>query len=162
MGKNSVAELTITQQQSILLGNAKMKSTLFRDHELAFRTQYAEIKERTLAAGPLLPGTPGSLYLRTGTGHAYWYRVFYPAPGKQSETLICKDGDDDILQTTKAQMAFCGWAAAQVSALRKLGFQVADKSVARVLVELHNRGLSRLDWYSSARWVTWHGSTNWA
>jgi hypothetical protein len=50
--------------------------------------------------------------LRTGTGHAYWYRVFYPAPGEQSETLICKDGDDDILEDTKAQMAFCGWAAA--------------------------------------------------
>lgn len=117
-----------------------MKSTLFRDHELAFRTQYAELKERTLVAGALLPGTAGSLYLRKGTGHAYWYRVFYPAPGKQSETLICKDGDDDILQATKAQMAFCGWATAQVSALRKLGFQVADKSTARVLVELHNRG----------------------
>ena len=35
--------------------------------------------------------------------------------------------------------AFAEWASAQVSALRKLGFQVADKATARVLVELHNR-----------------------
>ena len=52
-----------------------MESRLFREHELAFRTQYAELKERTLAAGDLLPGTPGSLALRSGTGYPYWYRV---------------------------------------------------------------------------------------
>jgi hypothetical protein len=39
----------------------------------------------------------------------------------------------------RERMAFADWASAQVSALRKLGFQVADKSTARVLVELHNR-----------------------
>ena len=62
--------------------------SLYRLHELAFRTQYAELKERTLGAGPLLPGTPGSLQQRTGTGYAYWYRVYYPVPGKQAETLM--------------------------------------------------------------------------
>ena len=36
-------------------------SDLYLEHELAFHTQYAELKERTLAAGALLPGTPGSL-----------------------------------------------------------------------------------------------------
>jgi hypothetical protein len=36
-------------------------------------------------------------------------------------------------------MAHHDWVAHQVSLLRKLGFQVADKPVARVLVELHNR-----------------------
>ena len=34
-------------------------SHLYLEHELAFRTQYAELKERTLAAGALLSGTPG-------------------------------------------------------------------------------------------------------
>ena len=33
------------------------------------------------------------------------------------------------------------WCADQVRALRRLGFQVADKDAARVLVELHNKGL---------------------
>lgn len=32
-----------------------MESALYREHELAFRTQYAELKERTLAAGAPLP-----------------------------------------------------------------------------------------------------------
>lgn len=112
---------------------------LFREHELAFRTQYAELKERTLAAGSLLPGTPGTLALRSGTGYSYWYRVFYSAPGKQAEELLCKKGDDAALDTMRERIAFSEWASRQVSDLRKLGFQVADKVGARVLVELHNR-----------------------
>jgi hypothetical protein len=112
---------------------------LYRTHELAFRTQYAELKERTLSAGELLPGTPGSLTLREGTGHAYWYRVFYPVPGKTEEKFICNETDADKLESVRQQIAYHEWAAKQVSNLRKLGFQVADKSVARVMVELHNR-----------------------
>lgn len=115
-------------------------AVMFREHELAFRTQYAELKERTLAAGPLLPGTTGTLALRKGSGYPYWYRVFYSVPGKQSEALVCKDGDAEALQSMRERMRFGEWVASQVSALRKLGFQVADKSVARVLVELHNQG----------------------
>lgn len=116
-----------------------MADRLYRIQELAFRTQYAELKERTLAAGELLPGTPGSLALRRGTGYAYWYRVYYPVPGKAHEVLTCRDGDDAALESMRMRMAESEWAAAQVAALRKLGFQVADKLVARVLVELHNR-----------------------
>jgi hypothetical protein len=112
---------------------------LFRAQELAFRTQYAELKERTLATGELLPGSPGTLALRKGTGYPYWYRVYYPTPGKQAEELVGKDGDTPALDAMRERMAFADWASAQVSALRKLGFQVADKSTARVLVELHNR-----------------------
>lgn len=110
-----------------------------RQHELAFRTQYAELKERVAAAGPLLPGTPGSLVLRTGSGHPHWYRVFYPFPGKQAEEHVCRQGDDPQLSAMRDQIEFTEWVLRQVVALRKLGFQVADKPVARVLVELHNR-----------------------
>ncbi len=117
-----------------------VKPALLREHELAFRTQYAELKERVRAAGSLLPGTPGTLVRRSGTGYPYWYRVFYPVPGTQSEALVCKDGDADALQSMREAISFSVWVSAQVSNLRKLGFQVADKSVARVLVELHNRG----------------------
>ena len=116
-----------------------MASRLYRAHELNFRTQYAELKERTLGAGQLLPGTPGSLVLREGTGYRHWYRVSYPVPGKVQEDWVCKDGDDASLATLRDRMAYHEWAAQQVSLLRKLGFQVADKPVARVLVELHNR-----------------------
>lgn len=112
---------------------------LYREHELAFRTQYAELKERTVGAGKLLPGTPGSLALRSGSGRAYWYRVFYTLPQKVSEELICKEGDEAALNAMRERMAFADWAAKQVTALRKLQFQVADKATARVLVELHNR-----------------------
>ena len=92
-----------------------------------------------MSAGELLPGTPGSLTLREGTGHAYWYRVFYPVPGKTEEKFICNETDADKLESVRQQIAYHEWAAKQVSNLRKLGFQVADKSVARVMVELHNR-----------------------
>lgn len=111
----------------------------YREHELAFRTQYAELKERTIAAGELLPGTPGSLAKRTGTGHAYWYRIFYPVPGKAQEQLICKDGESARLDAIRERIEFHEWMARQVTDLRKLGFQVADKAAARVMVELHNQ-----------------------
>lgn len=114
-------------------------SRLYRGHELAFRTQYAELKERTLGAGQLLPGTPGSLVLRQGTGYPHWYRVSYPVPGKVQEDWVARDGDGALLAAMRQRMAFHEWAAQQVSLLRKLGFQVADKAVARVLVELHNQ-----------------------
>ena len=116
-----------------------MASHLYRAHELNFRTQYAELKERTHGAGQLLSGTPGSLVLREGTGYRHWYRVSYPVPGKVQEDWVCKDGDHVPLDTLRERMAFHEWGAQQVSLLRKLGFQVADKLVARVLIELHNR-----------------------
>ena len=108
---------------------------------MSCRTQYAEVKEQSRAAGRLLPGTPGRLVLRTGTGYGYWYRGYYSVPGQEVEDFICKEGDDEALQAVKEQIEFADWTARQVRDLRKLEFQVADKTVARVLVELHNAGL---------------------
>jgi hypothetical protein len=113
---------------------------LFRKHELAFRTQYAELKERVNSQQVLLPGTPGHLSLRTGTSLPYWYRVFYPVPGTQAEEFVGRQDDEASLQAMKERVELSAWVSSQVSSLRKLGFQVADKAVARVLVELHNRG----------------------
>ena len=115
--------------------------SLLREQELAYRTQYAELKERALGAGPLLPGTPGSLSLKAGTGHEYWYRVYYPVPGKRQEDLVCRSDDSDAEAAMRGRIEFAAWMQGQVVLLRKLGFQVADKGTARVLVELHNRGL---------------------
>lgn len=113
----------------------------YRPHELSFRTQYAEVKERSRAAGKLLPGTPGRLVLRSGTGYGYWYRGYYAVPGQEVEDFVCKEGNDEALQAAKERIEFADWTARQVRDLRKLEFQVADKAVARVLVELHNAGL---------------------
>ena len=117
--------------------------TLYRPQELAFRTQYAELKERAGSAEILLAGTPGTLVMRQGTGYAYWYRVYYPVRGRQAEQLVGRDGDVETLESAERQIEFAQWAAAQVRDLRKLQFQVADKGVAGVLVELHNRGILR-------------------
>lgn len=88
----------------------------------------------------MLPGTPGALYRRNGMGDGYWYRVYYAVPGKQVESLVCR-GDDDASRTAmQERIDFANWSVVQVSSLRKLGFLVANKSVARVLVELHNLG----------------------
>lgn len=67
-----------------------MALPLFISQELAFRTQYAELKERSQQAGALLPGTPGALYLRKGTGHAYWYRVYYSIPEDTAYRCACR------------------------------------------------------------------------
>jgi len=113
--------------------------SLYRLHELAIRTLYSEVKERANTAGNLLPGTPGTLVKRAGTGHEYWYRSYYPVPKKRSEQFVGPAGNETAYQTMQQRIAFSGWTTRQVSALAKLGFQVADKGVAGVLVELHNR-----------------------
>ncbi|MGB4066031.1 MAG: hypothetical protein WBK19_19575 [Azonexus sp.] len=113
---------------------------LVRPNQPAFRQQYAALKEQSLTGDPLLPGTPGTLQLRRGTGYAYWYRVYYPVPGKQAETLVGREGDSVAENAMRAQMDFAESTARQVSVLRKLGFHVADKASARALVELHNLG----------------------
>jgi len=117
------------------------RTALYRPHELTFRTQYAEVKERAYAAGELLLGTPGTLYRRSGTGHDYWYRVYYPVPGKQAEDFVGAAGDDEAQKAMQDRIAYAAWTVAQVKNLRKLNYQVADKGVASVVVELHNRKL---------------------
>jgi hypothetical protein len=113
---------------------------LFREHELAFQTQHAEVKERALAAGPLLPGTPGSLELKRGTGYGYWYRIYYSTPGKKVEDVVCKEGDEAALRSMRERIEFSEWTSRQVASLAKIGYQVATKEIARVLVELRNAG----------------------
>ncbi|TMG83943.1 MAG: hypothetical protein E6H74_07695 [Betaproteobacteria bacterium] len=115
---------------------------LYRWHEPAFRTQYAELKERTAAAGQLLPGTTGTLTKRSPNpgGQEYWYRVYYNVPGRQSEQFVGSVHEEGAYAAMRERMALADWMQAQVIALRKLGYQVADKKMARVLVELHNRG----------------------
>ncbi|MEO8807444.1 MAG: GSU2403 family nucleotidyltransferase fold protein, partial [Burkholderiaceae bacterium] len=74
-----------------------------------------------------------------GTGYAYWYRVYYPVPGKRAEQFVCKDDDSTTLADARHRVEFAQWMATQVKTLRKLEFQVADKGVASVMVELHNK-----------------------
>jgi hypothetical protein len=81
------------------------------------------------------------LYKRTGTGSAYWYRVYYPVPGKQAEEFVGRDDDPESYETMSERIAFADWMVKRVAELRKLRYQVADRGVASVLVELHNRAL---------------------
>jgi len=120
---------------------APSASALYRRLEPAFHTQYAELRERSRAAGPLLPGTPGALVLRSGTGYPYWYRRYYSVPNREVEDFVCADGDGEAAPAMRARIDFAAWSQAQVRDLRRLGLQVADKEVSRLLVELHNAGL---------------------
>jgi hypothetical protein len=114
---------------------------LFRRLELAFHTQYAEVKERMRDEPRLLPGTPGNLALKSGTGHAYWYRRYNAVPGRPAEDYVCRADDAAALEAAQAAIDAAAWTQEQVRRLRGLGLQVADKDVARLLVELHNKGL---------------------
>jgi hypothetical protein len=116
--------------------------SLYRQHEIAIRTLYAEVKQRVEGFGQLLPGTPGTLVNRsTGAGHDYWYRSYYPVPKKRAEILVGRVDDQLAFDQMQERIGDSAWIAKQVGTLSKLGFQVADKSVAAVLVELHNRAL---------------------
>lgn len=131
---------------------------LFRTHELAIQTQYAELKERVFNHGKLLPGTPGTLVRRAGSGAGYAYRAYYPVPGaRQKEDLVCRWDDRERMIEIADQLEFAEWMERQVVNLRKLGFQVTDKKTARVLVELHNTGLFQagLTLVGTLAYATW-------
>ncbi len=121
------------------MGILATANPLYRLHELAIRTLYSEVKERANVVGDLLPGTPGTLVKRAGTGHEYWYRSYYPLPKKRSEEFVGPVSNEAAYEAMQNRIAHSEWTAKQVSALSKLGYQVADKGVASVLVELHNR-----------------------
>ncbi|MHB8475492.1 MAG: GSU2403 family nucleotidyltransferase fold protein [Steroidobacteraceae bacterium] len=121
------------------MGTLTTTHALYRLHELTIRTLYSEVKERANVAGDLLPGTPGTLVKRAGTGHEYWYRSYYPVPKKRCEEFVGAASNEKAYQAMQQRIAYSDWTARQVSALSKLGYQVADKGVASVLVELHNR-----------------------
>jgi hypothetical protein len=116
---------------------------LYRLQEAALRSLYAEVKERANAAGELLPGTPGTLVKRAGTGHEYWYRSYYPAPRKRSEQFVGTVSNVAAFDAMRSRIADSEWTAKQVAALSKFGYRVADKLRASVLIEMHNRGVFR-------------------
>ena len=116
-----------------------MPYSLYRLHELGVRTLYSEVKDRAYATGTLLPGSPGTLVKRAGTGHEYWYRSYYPLPKKRVEDFVGTASNEVARAAMEDRIASSEWTQRQVSTLSKLGYQVADKGVASVLVELRNQ-----------------------
>jgi hypothetical protein len=112
---------------------------LYSLHGISSRSLYADVLQRANTSGELLPGTPGTLVKRAGTGHEYWYRSYSPAPRKRSEQFVGRTSDSAAYDAMQSRIADSAWTAKQVAALSKLGYQVADKNIAGVLVELHNR-----------------------
>jgi hypothetical protein len=109
-------------------------------HDETIRTHYAELKERARAAGQLLPGTPGSIVTHKVKGGSYLSRAYYVASSKRLEDYIGPADNEDLKSAVTERMKFSAWMLERVTQLRKLGFQVADRETARVLVELHNLG----------------------
>jgi len=120
-----------------------VNTALFSRAGTAFRTQYAELKER-VACG----GTPTSWLTRgAGAQNGHWIRILVSAffllrAGKAvGSGWSAKTGDAGTLQAMREQIAFSGWVLKRrYRTCESLVSRVADKSVARVLVELHNRG----------------------
>jgi hypothetical protein len=116
---------------------------LYGLQEAAIRSLYTEVKERARGVAELLPGTPGTLVKRSGTGHEYWYRSYYPAPRKRSEQFVGTVSNTAAYENMQSRIAHSDWTSKQVAVLGKFGYLVADKLVAGVLVEMHNRGVFR-------------------
>src|SRR5437870_12585328 len=107
---------------------------LYRWHEPAFRTQYAELKERTAAAGQLLPGTTGTLTKRSPNpgGREYWYRVYSTLPGRQSERFVGSVHEGGAYAPIGGPRALAVWLQAQVIPFPNLGTQVAARRMPAV------------------------------
>jgi hypothetical protein len=137
---------------------------LYRLHELTVRTIYSDLKQRAGAVGDILPGTPGTLVKRTtAEGHEYWYRSYYIVPKKRVEVIVGRADDAVAYDSMRQRMNYSSWVAKQVASLSKLGFQSADKEVAAVLVELHNRrvfeaGLTVVGTLAYMSWLNEYGA----
>jgi hypothetical protein len=114
---------------------------VLRFHDEPVRTQYAEVKERARATARLLPGTPGSLVTRKIKNGEYLYRAYYAVSGRRVDDFVGPAGNVESRTAARDEIDFAEWLQERVVQLRKLGFQVADKGTARVLVELHNQGM---------------------
>lgn len=114
---------------------------LSRDHERAFRTQYAERKERLHGVDTLTAGTPGSIKRHVIRGSPQVCRVYDARPGDRREAWVAAEAADTATATADQWIEFARWVKTQVKHLHSIGFQVADKNVAKVLTELHNEGL---------------------
>lgn len=113
---------------------------MYRLHDETIRTHYAELKERARAAGALLPGTPGSIVTHKVKGGAYLSRAYYVASSRRLEEYLGPAATEGLRDAVVERMQFSAWMQERVAQLKKLGFQVADRETARVLVELHNLG----------------------
>jgi hypothetical protein len=139
--------------------------TLYRLHDAAIRALYAEVKARATSTPELLPGTPGTLVKRAGTGHEYWYRSYYPAPRKRSEHFVGTASNVAAYEAMQSRIEVSELTTKQVAALAKFGYQVADKVVASVLVELRNRkmfdaGLVVVGALAYISWLNEYGAVN--
>ena len=124
------------------MGSTPPGSRLYAPLEGPISTLYAELAERARTERQLLPGTPGMLALRERPGFGlYWYRRYYDAPGTpQIEDFVCSANDVAEREAMLQRIAAAAWGVEQVRNLRHFGMQVANKDVARVLIEFHNRG----------------------
>jgi hypothetical protein len=109
-------------------------------HDEPLRTQYAEVKDRALGAGTLLPGSPGSLVTHKRPDGVVTLCRAWSDGNRRRESYLGAD-EPEVRAAAQQQIDFAQWMQQRVTALRGLGFQVADKPTARVLVELHNNGL---------------------
>ena len=109
-------------------------------HDEPLRTQYAEVKERGLAAGDLLQGSPGTLVRHVRPDGVVSLCRAWSDSGTRREDYLGRD-EPSVREPAAARIEFAKWMQQRVTALRTLGFQVADKPTARVLVELHNARL---------------------
>jgi hypothetical protein len=109
-------------------------------HDEPLRTQYAEVKERGLAAGDLLQGSPGTLVRHVRPDGVVSLCRAWSESGTRREDYLGRD-EPSVREPAAARIEFAKWMQRRVTALRALGFQVADKPTARVLVELHNARL---------------------
>lgn len=69
-----------------------------------------------------LPGTPGTLVKRSGTGRSYRYRVCQGAGGKQFEEFVGRDSDEAAHAQAADEVAFAKWVSDRVCNLRRLEF----------------------------------------
>jgi len=112
-----------------------MTSRLYREHDAASQTYFAEVKQLARSQQQLLSGTPGTLKQRTKHGRQYWVREYIRPDGKKTDQHLgsvettATETADGVARDIELAKAL----AASSARLRLLGYQRVDKKVAAVL-----------------------------
>lgn len=114
---------------------------LWRRHDVAARTLYAQVKQLAYSQARVLSGTPGTLKQRTKAGHRYWVREYIRADGKKTDEHV-GSARSTAVEGIKGEIDLAKQLASGSASLRLFGYQRIDRKPAAVLEVLFNRRLT--------------------
>ena len=118
---------------------------LYRSHDQAYCTQFANVEQTAASQDQVLVGAPGSVIEHRRGEHVYYARQYMDPEGrKREQSLGGPQGDekvDEHVLEMRQRIELSKGLIERIRELAKLGFQVADNKAAATVAVLYNHGI---------------------